>query len=91
MDNTEFFMELLDREREHGRMLQEETYLNDLLTKTIADALHKDETCDWSNNYRDIDKIGVPLGDIAAIIGYSIPLWLKTKAENIKKEREADE
>lgn len=90
MDNTEFFMELLDREREHGRMLQEEEAITTLLNAKLSEALRDDEKHDWSDNYKDLCNVKLTVGEIALLIGYTIPDWLKKAAAEVKKAKEEE-
>lgn len=86
MDNT--LMELLNRERVLGMMLQEEESLHSLLTARISEALEEDMKHDFYHHYEDLGKVKVEIGDIAIITGYTMPDWLKTKAEEVKEAKE---
>lgn len=81
-------MELMDRERELGRMLHQEEALHSLLSARISEALEDDMKHDFYHHYAELEKVHVTVGDIAIITGYSMPDWLKKKAEEVKETRE---
>lgn len=81
-------MELMDREREHGRMLHQEEALHSLLSARISEALEDDMKHDFYHHYEDLGKVKVEVGDIAIITGYTMPDWLKKKAEEVKEAKE---
>lgn len=86
--STETLMELMDREREHGRMLQEEEMIHSLMDRAINEALEDDMKSDFYTNYKNLDSVKITIGDLALVTGYTIPDWLMKKAEEVKQMKE---
>lgn len=81
-------MELMDRERELGRMLQQEEALHNLISARISEALEDDMKHDFYHHYEDLGEVKVEVGDLAIITGYAMPDWLVKKAEEVKEAKE---
>lgn len=74
----ETLMELLDRERVTGSLLDEHGRVEKFITEKVAEIVELGKSLDYASVY---------LKDLMAVAGYDIPLWLQNKMK-AKKEGE---
>ena len=78
MNDNELKIELLDREREHGRLLAESENVDGLITRTLEDAIERGA---------NLDYVTVYVKDLMIATNYVWPWELEKK---LKQKKEAD-